>query len=1169
MAKLVFTLLALGVVFLSASLVSSQSSNRVVLERANEFEVLLEDDRYITHAIGNVIFRTETGRIYCDSAVWRKRESVDLKGNVVVDDEDYRLAADSVFYNIVTSEALARGSNVELWSYKDSLYAVGLHAYFDNEKDFFYMEERPVLYLNYPDSARMVEVIADLIEYDANSKRTEASGTVIITSKDVSSFSDCAIMNTADNTLDLFGNPRAKRGHSEVTGELISIYFEEGMLRKIDVIDSAHGEFSEPVDSAETDFDRSILKGKRIILTLEQGQLDNVLCYGQAYSWYYPSTRGSNEFNENTVSGDTIRFSVEGERLTKVDVIDGAIGTFITGKIYGDDTLAPPVVDTIDYSSRFIEYDLIDSMITLKEASHIHSGTVVLDAHEIFFDTKRRVIEAYSAAIDTMSADANDPDRTDEPATTSLLPNTIPVILKDGTDEVYGDYLEYSIDTEKGRIVQSKSAYEAGFYYGKKLFREQKHIFYVDGGTYSTCDKGEPHYHFYSKSMKLIEGEKLIARPVVFYIGRIPILALPYYVFPLKKGRHSGFLPFTFGKFERGDRYVQNVGYYWAASEYWDWQGSFDYHEINQYFTINSAVHFRKRYVFNGYVTGKDTRGTSYNRSAAAEGKSRRWVLNAGYNHTFSPSFNINASGSFQSDAQYFTDLSSNLDERLNRVVSSRVNFSKKFGKSTALSGYFKHDVDLDRETRTDYIPSVAFSLPTNWLFGSGRLNAEGKLEQKWYHNVTFRYSPNLLNYSRRVTKPSYDTTITIDSVTMQGDTIKTITVDTVSDRSRKEYAKINHNPRISLPTITLAKYFILTPSFNYKETWFKIFETDQAPAAPTTRPDASFGTFPLLPQTHILKQAQPTQVLPGTYRTYSYSGGAGLKTALYGTVYPNAFGLVGLRQVITPSVSYSFSPEIDRHPEVRAYAGGGAGSRKSSVMSFRLEQLYQAKVRQDETERSLNLLSLTSSFSYDFEKEEKPLSSLGTAFSISTLPGVTLSGRMTHSFYDLITDELSFWSPYLMSFSLNTSFTLSSSKFLFDDDVAAIPKGADSASQLSTSSKSKGRKGWNLNVTYSYSESGRDAGYRKSSFVRFTLGFNLTPATSITYSQNYDIVEKLTVSNAVNIVRKIHCWTGSLYWVPIGSNRGFGFKLNVTALPEIKIDQNHDTFSSGLFRHR
>ncbi len=1146
MAKFVLGLVTTGVVLLTAPLVSGQSIKSVVLERADEFEVVLEGDTYVTYAIGDVVFQVEGGRIYCDSAVFRKRESIDLKGDVVIDDKDYRLAADSVFYNIATSEAVARGSDVELWSYTDSLYAVGLHAYFDNERDIFHMEQRPVLYLNYPDSARMVEVIADLIEYDANSKRAEASGDVIITSQNISSLSDCAVMNRVDNTLDLFGSPRARRGYSEVTGDLISVYFDQNWLRKIDVIDSAHGEFSEPVDSAETDFDRSILKGKRIILTMEQGELDNILCYGQAYCWYYPSTRGSNEFNENTVSGDTIRFTVKGERLHQVDVIDGAIGTFLNGKIYSEDTLAPPVVDTIDYSSRFIEYDLIDSMITLTEASHVQSGTVALDAQEIYFDTKRRVIEAYSAAVDTVFPDGNDPGESSGPTTAALLPNSIPVILKDGTDEVYGDYLEYSIDTEKGRIIQSKSAYEAGFYYGKKLFREQKHIFYVDGGTYSTCDKDEPHYHFHSSSMKLIEGEKLIAKPVVFYVGRLPILAIPYYVFPLKKGRHSGFLPFTFGKFERGERYVQNVGYYWAASEFWDWRGSFDYHEINRYLTLNSAVHFRKRYVFDGYVMGKYTRGTSYNWSTAAEGKSRRWVLNGGYSHTFSPSFDLNASGSFQSDAQYFTDLSSNLDERLNRVVSSRVNFSKKFGNGTALSGYLKHDVDLDREIRTDYIPSVNLSLPTIWLFGSGRLNEEGNLEQEWYHNITFRYNPSLLNYSRRVTYDSvfisaYDTTITEDTLTMESDTVITEVRDTLSLRSRREYAKIDHNPKISLPTITLAKYFIITPGFSYSETWFKIFETDQS----------------------IVDTIDASKL----YRTYSYGAGAALRTALYGTVYPNAFGLVGLRHVITPSVSYSFSPEIDRHPKIRAYAGGGAGSSKSSVMSFRLDQLFQAKVRQNETERSLNLLSLASSFSYDFEKQEKPLSSLNTTFNITTLPGITLSGAMTHSFYDPFTEELSFWSPYLMSFNLNTSFTLSGRKFLFDDDAVTIPRGADSATQLTSSSQSQAVGGWSLRVTYSYQEAGRAQGYWKSSFVDVALGFNLTPSTSVKYSQRYDIEKKLTVGNSVSIQRKIHCWTGNLWWVPIGSNRGFGFKLYVTALPEVKVDQNYDTFDTGLLQ--
>ena len=114
--------------------------------------------------------------------------------------------------------------------------------------------------------------------------------------------------------------------------------------------------------------------------------------------------------------------------------------------------------------------------------------------------------------------------------------------------------------------------------------------------------------------MKLIEGDKLIATPVVFYIERLPLLALPYYIIPLKKGRHSGILPFTFGKFERGDRWVKNVGYYWAASDYLDWLGSVDYYDIRRTFTLNSRLNFVKRYVLDGFVSTAYTKESVMNK---------------------------------------------------------------------------------------------------------------------------------------------------------------------------------------------------------------------------------------------------------------------------------------------------------------------------------------------------------------------------------------------------------------------------------------------------------------------------------------------------------------------------------------------------------------------------
>ncbi|MBD3333250.1 hypothetical protein GF356_10405, partial [candidate division GN15 bacterium] len=226
-----------------------------------------------------------------------------------------------------------------------------------------------------------------------------------------------------------------------------------------------------------------------------------------------------------------------------------------------DMRLPPATVDTIDYQSERIDYRLSDSTIILAEAAEVQSGTVALKAHDVQMDTRKRVVEAFSAEVET-TADS----LIDDPYALKyrLQPNVIPVQLEDGQQVLLGDYLEYSIDTKKGRIVQSKSDYDKGFYYGERFYKEQEKVFYGCQGRFTTCDSANPHWHFKSSDIKLIEGEKLIARPVVFYLGRLPMLALPYYVFPLKKGRRSGFLTFSFGNFERGERYVQDVGYYWA-----------------------------------------------------------------------------------------------------------------------------------------------------------------------------------------------------------------------------------------------------------------------------------------------------------------------------------------------------------------------------------------------------------------------------------------------------------------------------------------------------------------------------------------------------------------------------------------------------------------------------
>lgn len=1209
------------ILLINAALLPQDKSEKIKIIQMGYIEGSTLIDHYV-FVKNDVIIETESGLIYCDTAYVVKGDYINLIGNVVVDDADYKLSADSVYYNIRSREVIARGSFVELWSYDDSLYASGVHAYYDRDRKIFEMEDRPIIYINYPDTNRMTEIISDYFYYNSNTRRAEATKDVIITHSDLIAESQCAVMNIQDNLLDLFDNPIARKGNSEIRGEFISIKYQGELLRQIDVIDSAFGEFIEPVDSLGLFDDRSILSGDHLIINFYFGEMDNVICYGQAYSWYLPSMRGGRDYYENSVSGDTIKFFLDQNRLQSVNVIGGVVGTYLSGRLRDNtqiidedtqitdslieackdlikerdttyteieetetphqpiiedtttldtislvgfetdstdsiglnlwnspsDTLDFVTLDSVDYSGNFVEYSLIDSIIYLHQSCNIISGDMSLKAHEVQFITNDKLIKAYSAdekivdtayAGDTLSTLAAD-----------LQPATIPVILNDGKDELYGDYLEYSTDTEKGRIVQSKSTYEDGIYYGKKLFREQEDIFYVKDGYYTTCDAKEPHFHFKSTYMKLMENNKMIVRPVIFYIGRLPILIIPYYVFPLKKGRHSGFLPFKFGNFERGDRYVNDVGYYWAASEYWDWRSAIDYHEKNRTITFKNRFNFSKRYVLNGYVNAEYRRKTKYDKSITQESLETSYKFNGIYKHIFSPTFKIDAFGSYVSSSTYDKDYSNNLEERLNRDLVSKLNFTKIFDNGISISGGFSHTENLDNETRTDVIPSLTVSLPTIWPFGSGTKDEEGNNVHKWYHDFKFTYRPSIYNYSNRITLDStfiayIDTTFVIDTL---GETTFTYT-DVIGEdkwRSRKEYIRITHTPSLSLPGIKLFKYINIMPKLSYSETWVKIFETDQSQD----------------------KDIDASEI----YKTYTYNGSISMNTSLYGTVNPNIGSLKSLRHEFIPTISYTWAPEIDKNPDIRAYAGG-VSSKKQSVVGINLRNVFKAKTMKEETEKTLTLLSLNSSFSYNFENFEKPLSDIRTSFSTSSLPGINFSGSINHTIYNPDSDsdeERKFFSPFLKSWNMNMSFTLRGSKFLFDEEETGIPLGVDSAHNVGSIDKNPivtGRRGWSLGVTFNFSESGfHTNSYSKSSQIGMSLGFNVTPLTSVTYAQTYNVVDKKVVHKSINIIRKLHCWTGSLHWVPFGSNRGFGFKLNVTDIPDIKLDSNHDTFQTSSF---
>ncbi|MEW5925264.1 MAG: hypothetical protein AB1746_14880, partial [Candidatus Zixiibacteriota bacterium] len=458
---------------------TSAADKTLYLDDSDSFEFIRGIDRDTVFITG-AVFRQGAATILADTAIWIKGERIILIKDVYIEDTVYNLAADRVIYDLQRNSSNAVGDTVVLISHKDSILAKGTNAYFNRDSSIFRMWDRPSVFLNFPDTAAVTRIDADKIAVESKNKIGYADGNVIIKEENSESHSERAIIYIDDEILFLTENPSLKRGQSVIVGDTMILYAENSKLKHVSVSGNGKGNFKEPTKKDSSVYDITDLKAAQIDFYFEQGQLDNILAAGQAYSYYNPGSADSAEIAKNNVSGDTLKLFMNEGELSVVEVIGGAEGEYLTGKYQTKDTVRSFVEDTVIYSSNDIRYSLQDSVITLKANASVKNKTVALTADKIRYNTAHRLVTAYDDS--TLLADSAMVYR--------------PVLLKDGSEEIIGSYLEYSMATEKGMIRKSKSEYEQAYYRGKELFREEKDVYFVEDGCYSTCDQEEPHFHF-------------------------------------------------------------------------------------------------------------------------------------------------------------------------------------------------------------------------------------------------------------------------------------------------------------------------------------------------------------------------------------------------------------------------------------------------------------------------------------------------------------------------------------------------------------------------------------------------------------------------------------------------------------------------------------------------
>ena len=120
-----------------------------------------------------------------------------------------------------------------------------------------------------------------------------------------------------------------------------------------------------------------------------------------------------------------------------------------------------------------------------------------------------------------------------------------------------GEKIKYNFDTRIGDVM--KGNVSAKPFYGKadRIEKVSDKEIRIDNGYATTCDLPNPHYRVQAKQVRIYMNDKVIAKNVFFYVGKIPILYFPYYIQPLTE--HSAHATFLAGR-------DKDWGYYGLSS---------------------------------------------------------------------------------------------------------------------------------------------------------------------------------------------------------------------------------------------------------------------------------------------------------------------------------------------------------------------------------------------------------------------------------------------------------------------------------------------------------------------------------------------------------------------------------------------------------------------------
>ena len=723
-------------------------------------------------------------------------------------------------------------------------------------------------------------------------------------------------------------------------------------------------------------------------------------------------------------------------------------------------------------------------------------------------------------------------------------------VLKDKGETYEGFRMRFNFKTQRGFIASAGTENEGAYYTGEKIKKVDKDTYFIQDGLYTTCDKKDPDYYFYSPKMKVEQKQQVMAEWIWLFVGDVPFpVPLPFAVLPLQSGRRSGLIPPVFGDDATYGKYFSRFGYFWAINDYMDWSMTGDFYTRGSY-RMDSRFRYGERYHFTGSLTGGYSDLITGLPTDPDRAERIDWNLQWTHNQSFTPTMRLDANLEFSS-GNYTQRNITDFNQLLRNEIVSNATFSKTWDESgNSLSASYTRRQVLQSGEIDEVLPSITFTKSQSYPF-----RGKGLGEQKWYELFGYSYTGQFEN-DRNKTK---------GNLMIRG----------------------GFNHQLSASLSPKFGYFSIAPSVRYQEKWYDkriVYETGKSPV---TGNDTTF-----------IRDKNELNFV----RTFGM--GVTASTRFYGIFPFNSFGVNAIRHTVTPSITYNYNPDFSKpffgyydtytgpdhkvihYDKFQKEVFGGTPAGESQSISMSLGNVFEMKTSADPTdttakEQKIQLLNLTASMSYNFAADSMKLSDLGLQYRTQVGDWLNFAGGANFTPYDykgnisrinkfLINEGKGLLRLTNFNFSVSTSLSgekLKSSKEKTPPEGESVPPEGNNVYKGIYSEKDPDFTiPWDISLSYNYSLN-RPIPVQKSEVSNLSggLNFNLTPKWKFSFTGSYDFQRHEFAAPQIRISRDLHCWLMNFTWNPIGTYRGYRFEIRVKApqLQDLKVTKQ-DQFYSG-----